>query len=86
MRAKKGLYESIVVPVLHGGVLRLKSVERKKLNVMELNCFRNMCGVTRRDLVCNEVVRWRVGVDRKLSNRVDERVSSWFGHVERMSD
>ena len=52
---------------------------------MEINCLRNMCRVTRRDLVCNEEVRRRVSVDRKLLDRVDERVLSWFGHVERMS-
>ena len=41
---------------------------------MEINCLRNMCRVTRRDLVCNEEVRRRVRVDRKLLDKVDERV------------
>ena len=52
---------------------------------MEMNCLRNMCGVTRRDRVRNEEVRERVGVDIALADRVEERVLSWFGHVERMS-
>ena len=64
MRVKRGLYESIVVATAWRGALGLKGAERKKLNVMEINCLRNMCGVTRRDLVCNEEVRRRVRVDR----------------------
>ena len=44
-----------------------------------------MCGVTFRDRVQNEEVRRRVGVDRSMSDKVDERVLSWFGHVARMS-
>ena len=52
---------------------------------MEMNCLRNMCGVTRRDRVRNEEVRERVGVDIALADRVEERVLSWFGHVERLT-
>ena len=57
MRARKGLYESNVVPtVLYGQDLwGLKDDGRTKINVMKMNCLRNMCGVTRRDFVSNEV-------------------------------
>ena len=50
----------------------LKELQRKRLNVMEMKCLRNMCGVTRRDTVRNEEVRRRVGMDRSLADRVDE--------------
>ena len=43
---------------------------------MEMNCLRNMCGVTHRDRVKNEEVPRRVWVDRSMSDRVDERVLS----------
>ena len=87
MRVKKALYESIVVPtVLYGGESwGLRREDRDKLNVMEMNCLRNMCGVSRREHVTNEEIRRRVGVDRTLEDRADERVLNWFGHVERMS-
>merc|ERR1712212_1048965 len=87
MRVKKSLYESIVVPtVMYGGESwGLVGKERRRLNVMEMNCLRNMCGVTRRDRVRNEEVRERVGVDIALADRVEERVLSWFGHVKRMT-
>ena len=56
------------------------------LDVAEMKCLRNMCGVTRMDRVRNEVVRERVGVPEKLSERVDRKVLKWFGHVERMGN
>ena len=43
MRVKKGLYESIVVPtVMYGGESwGMREEEKRKLNVMEMNCLRN---------------------------------------------
>ena len=53
MRVKKALYECIVVPtVLYGGdSWGLRKEDRDKLNVMEMNCLRNMCGVSHREQV-----------------------------------
>ena len=83
---KRELYERIVVPtVMYGSEswgMRLE--ERNKLDVAEMNCLRNMCGVTRWDRWRNEFVRGRVGVQEPLSKRVDRKVLKWFGHVERM--
>ena len=45
-----------------------------------------MVGVTRLDRVRNEEVRRRTGMERKLSERVDQRVLSWYGHVVRMDE
>ena len=88
MNAKRTLYESVIVPtVIYGGESwGLTVKERRRLDVMEMNCLRSMCGVTRRDRVRNEEVRRRVGVKRSLSERAEERSLSWFGHLERMSD
>ena len=87
MNAKRALYESIIVPtVLYGGeAWGLRQAERNRLDVMEMMCLRSMCGVTRRDRVENVEVRRRVGVDRSMAVRAEERVLSWFGHMERMS-
>ena len=38
------------------------------------------------DRVRNEEVRRRVGLKRELEGRVDQRVLSWFRHVERMNE
>ncbi len=60
--------------------------ERKRLNVMEMNCLRSMCGVTRMDRVRNEEVRKRTGVVKELAERAEQRVLLWFGHVARMEE
>ena len=31
-------------------------------------------------------MRRRAGIERELASRADQRVSRWFGHVERMDD
>ena len=38
------------------------------------------------DRVRNEVVRRRAGIERELASRADQRVSKWFGRVERMDE
>ena len=53
---------------------------------MEMRCLRSMCGISIRDRVRNEEVRKKVQVNEKLSERIDKRVLTWFGHVERMND
>ena len=60
MGVRKGLYESIVVPtvVCGGDSWGLGKEEKGKLNVMEMNCLRNMCGVSHRDHVRNECSKY----------------------------
>ena len=36
------------------------------------------------DRVRNEKVRSRLGIERELASRADQRVLRWFGHVERI--
>ena len=88
MKGKRAMYQGIVVPTaLYGAETWGASVrDRKRLDVMEMKCLRSMCGVTRRDRVRNEEVHRRVGVHGTLSERMDKRVLSWFGHVERMEE
>ena len=54
------------------------------MNVLELKHSRSLVGVSQMDRVKNEQVHKRCGTERELESRVDERVPSWFGHVERM--
>ena len=88
LNVKKELYERIVVPtVMYGSeTWGMRREERNKLDVSEMQCLRNMCGVTRWNRLRNVAVRERVGVKEELSKRVDRKVLKWFGHVERMGD
>ena len=88
MKGKRAMYQGIVVPTaLYGAETWGASVrDRRRLDVMEMKCLRSMCGVNRRDRVRNEEVRRRVGIQETLSERMDRRVLSWYGHIERMDD
>ena len=88
IKAKKCLYEGVIVPMaLYGAeAWGMRSAERRKVNVLELKCLRNLVGVSRMDRVRNEEVRRRAGIERELASRADQRVLRWFGHVERMDE
>ena len=64
----------------------MRSAERRKVNILEMKCLRNLVGVSRMDRVRNEEVHRRAGKERELASRVDQRVLRWFGHVERMDE
>ena len=64
----------------------MRSVEKKKVNVLEMKYFRSLVGVSRKDRVTNEEGHRRAGTERDLASRADQRVlrllSTWR---ERMS-
>ena len=57
----------------------MRAKERRRLNVFEMKCLRSMAGGTLWDRINNDVVRLRTGMMRKLEDRVDALVLSWFG-------
>ena len=88
IKVKKCLYEGVIVPTaLYGAeAWGMRSAERRKVNVIEMKCLRRLVGVSRMDRVRNEEVRRRAGIERELASRADQRVSKFFGHVERMDE
>ena len=86
IKAKKCLYEGVIVPtVLYGAeAWGMRSAERRKVDVLEMKCLRSLVGVPRMDRVRNEEVRRRAGIERDLASRADQRVLRWFRHVERI--
>ena len=59
--------------------------ERKRMKAVEMNCLRDICGLRRIDRVLNVEIR-RCGKNARVSQRIDQGVLRWFGHVERMAD
>ena len=53
IKAKKCLYEGVIVPMaLYGAEARdMRSAERNKVNVLEMKCLRSLVGVSRLDRV-----------------------------------
>ena len=80
IKAKKCLYEGVIVPTALYGVesLGMRSAERRKVNVLEMKCLRSLAGVSRMDRVRNEEVRRRAGIQMELASRADQRVLRWI--------
>ena len=68
--AKVGMYEGIIEPSLLYGceVWSLKVRERKRMEAVEMNCFRNICGLRRIDRVPNVEIRRRYGKKSKCES------------------
>ena len=56
INAKTCLYQGVIVPTaLYGAEASgIRSVERRKVNVLEMKCLRSLVGVSRMDRVTNE--------------------------------
>ena len=62
----------------------MRSAKRRKVNVLEMKCFRSLVGVSRMGRGRNDEVRRRAEIEMELASRVDQGVLKGFGHVERM--
>ena len=88
IKAKKCLHERVIAPMaLYGAeAWVMRSVEKRKVNVLEIKCLKNLVGVSRMDRVRNEEVHRRAGIERELASRADQRVFRWLRQVERMDE
>ena len=48
------------------------------MNVLEMKCLRSLVGLSRMDKVRNEEMYRRVGIERELASKADQRVLRWF--------
>ena len=88
IKAQQCLYEGVIVPtaLYVAEAWGMRSVERRKVYVLDMKCLRSLLEVSRMDRVRNEEVHRRAGIERELASRADQRVLRWFGHVERMDE
>ena len=80
------MFESIVVPVVLYGCgtwPHYKGIE-KKLEVLEMMGLRMICGVSRREMLSNEIINERCGWKRGLVSRCQQGILKWYGHLIRM--
>ena len=58
---------------------------RKRMEAVEMNCLRNICGLRRIDRVLNvEIIK--CGKNASVIQRIDQGVLRWLGLIERMGD
>jgi hypothetical protein len=85
---KRGMYEGIVAPTLLyvSEVWAIGAAGIRRMEVMEIKCIRDMCGVSIMDKVRNEDVRRRCGSEVSIGERMDINVMRVYGYVERMEE
>ena len=52
----------------------MRSAERRKVNVLEMECLRSLVVVSQMDRVRNEEVRIRAGIEMELASRADQSI------------
>ena len=72
IKAKKCLYEGIIVPtaLYRAEAWGMRKAKSRKLDVLEMKCLRSLVGVSRMDGV-NEEVRRRAEIERELPSRAE---------------
>ena len=85
---KRELYERVVIPsVVYGSeTWSLSAQERRKIQVFEMMCLRNICGIRRVNRVRNAIIREMRGCELNVLERIGRNVLKSFGHVERMGE
>ncbi|XP_047491860.1 uncharacterized protein LOC125041127 [Penaeus chinensis] len=63
----------------------LTNGQEKKLEVAEMK-MRYEVGVARKDKVRDENIRERLGIEKKLTDKIKESRLRWFGHVDRRDE
>ena len=59
----------------------MRTVERRKVNVLEMKCLGSLIGVTLIGRVMNEKLRRKAGIKMELASTVDQRVLRWLSIV-----
>lgn len=67
------------------GTWPVKIIQERKVNVAEMQMFRRICGVIKRDVIKNKIIKTTTkGVE--IWKEIQERSLKQFGHVRRRGD
>jgi hypothetical protein len=80
------LHESLLLPVLMYGseAMVWNPKYRSKVQAVQMDNLRGILGVRRIDKMRNEHIRELCGVKKGVTERINEYILRWFGHMERM--
>ena len=82
------LHESLLVPVLTYGTETMiwRENERSRIRAVQMDNLRGLLGIRRTDKVPSARIWQLCGVTKCASEKIDEGVLRWFGHVEKMAN
>ena len=84
LRIFKSLVESTAT---YGSeIWTLNKQQKSRINAMENNYLRRCCNLTLLDRVKTDEIRARMNVEKTLTDKIEEKQLSWYGHMRRMPD
>ena len=86
-RVKGKMYKSVVKLAMLYGMETVAVMERqvRKMEAAELKMVRWALGVTRKDKIRNQYVRWTAKI-AKLRDKLRNARQRWYGHVKRREE
>ncbi|CAH2257430.1 jg15810 [Pararge aegeria aegeria] len=79
------LVQTLVCPIFlyAAETWTLRLVEKKKIDALEMWCWRRMLGVSWTEFRTNISILQEIGIKKRLSALVQSRILKFFGHVSR---
>ena len=83
---KVRIYKALILPIATYGSesWTLRKMDKNKLEVFEMRCLRTIAGVKLCDRVRNVNIRRELHIDKTITQEINKRQLTWFGHVARM--
>lgn len=83
---KRNLYRAIVEPIATYGAecWQITKKFKNKLQALEMDHLRRSCRISRLEHIPNARIRELTGVKSTITDRIEQRQLSWYGHVMRM--
>ena len=85
---KRELYESVLIPTVAyaSETWSLSEQGGRKVELFEMKCVRNICGIRGVDRVRNTIIRERCRCELSVLERIERNVLKCFKHVGRMGE
>lgn len=82
------LVRALVLPIFlyAAETWTLRESERRRIDALEMWCWRRMLGVSWTEFRTNESILHELGIKQRLSSIVQARILTFFGHVLRRGD
>lgn len=85
---KTRLVKALVFPIFlyAAETWTLRESEKKKIDALEMWCWRRMLGVSWTEFRTNQSILQELGIKQRLSSVVQSRILTFFGHVSRRGE
>ncbi|XP_060517219.1 uncharacterized protein LOC132696423 [Cylas formicarius] len=87
-KRKFNIYEAMVKRTLLYGseTWRISERHKKRVEAVEMDAIRRSMRISRRKIIRNDTIKQRMGLEGTITQDIEKKQLTWYGHVERMSN